>query len=1143
MKRFLSFFLFTALLAVAVVSCKKEPVVLTAPTISGVVPAINSAEVSWSSVNMATSYVLQVRPVGGDWASAGTSSATTATVSGLSPETDYEVQVKAQGGEDTKESPFSAAYTFKTLAAAPTVLGTPSITSVTPAAKSADVAWSAVDKATSYVLQLRAIGADWIDVATATTTSATVTGLTPKTEYEVQVKAKADGADDSPFSSPSKFTTTEVSFNYPLSVDDVDDLVTWINEKAIFCEAGNTITLAADMDLTGKTLTTIATFAGVFDGAGKTIKGLTAPLFGELLESAEVKNVVVDATSAINWTAEIEDMTGIAFVAAKSAGKVINCSAAGTIKVKSDNAGRIYCAGIVGQSEKGYVEGCKFTGSIDVELTTNSKSCSSIAGIVARAGHADKAGQVIVKDCVNEGNIKFLFSGPSKGMQKFGIGGVLGQTPSVANATNDHGIVEGCTNKGNIEWEYPAGGSGSYPALGGVAGIIEGQLRNANNYGKVSYKGGYEVAPTDASIGGVAGYVTGNTSDCHNFGTVTTDSAFAGGTSMAQSGGNTSFSTFGGVFGNAGPFIKDATYAGDLGVTMENCTNEGEVNLKCYMVSSGGPQMCYGGVVGASTANMKDCHNKKAVTIKSQTKTMNAGGVCGYLEANMENCSNSAPIVLDGVSADNPKVATTQAYFGGVYGMVTTGSTINNVKNTGNVTFKDAITCDGVLSYVGGIAGSYKGGYVLSNAENTGAVTVESASPICLGGLCGAFNGEMSNSKNSGKVAYTNSYISPTDGKQAEVGGLIGYANAYLTSCENTGTVTCTPEGGFAGGLIGSHGANTNVPVVVHKGCIVNCNVEGAATKGSVLGKFRYVPSDSFKLTSVAFGTDDAPFTISGGAAALPVVGDAKGHNVECLAAKAFWYGGKQYSIVKLADNRWWMAAPLAYVPEGKTVSSDPKEDSGIWYTYTVDNKVAVPSTDNNNGYLYDYPTAMGKKFEDITFGTSADWDKTDYNYRSFEGAQGICPPGWYIPTRADFLKLVGASNKDDTRGESAAVEDASAVYWVASHKGSTVKRFNEAGWNFSFLGARNKTSTTQVGAYNVTVTDASKCSVSEWIGKPALNQVMSSTAYKPNATGTSFQYFVMMSTFTSAYPDGRLSLSYGQVLQGVEVRCIRKAE
>ena len=53
----------------------------------------------------------------------------------------------------------------------------------------------------------------------------------------------------------------------------------------------------------------------------------------------------------------------------------------------------------------------------------------------------------------------------------------------------------------------------------------------------------------------------------------------------------------------------------------------------------------------------------------------------------------------------------------------------------------------------------------------------------------------------------------------------------------------------------------------------------------------------------------------------------------------------------------------------------------------------------------------------------------------------------------------------------------------------------------------------------------------------------MSSTAYKPNAGGTSFQIFALMSTFTSAYKDGRLTISYAQYLQGVEVRCIRKAE
>ena len=114
--------------------------------------------------------------------------------------------------------------------------------------------------------------------------------------------------------------------------------------------------------------------------------------------------------------------------------------------MKSDDAQRIFCAGVVGYSGTGYVEGCKFTGSVDVELTTSSASCSAIAGVAARVGHADMAGKTIVKNCVNEGTVKFLFSGPSKAMLKFGVGGVIGQTPSVADAPTNHGIVEGCTN-------------------------------------------------------------------------------------------------------------------------------------------------------------------------------------------------------------------------------------------------------------------------------------------------------------------------------------------------------------------------------------------------------------------------------------------------------------------------------------------------------------------------------------------------------------------------------------------------------------------------------------------------------------------------------------------------------------------------
>ena len=53
----------------------------------------------------------------------------------------------------------------------------------------------------------------------------------------------------------------------------------------------------------------------------------------------------------------------------------------------------------------------------------------------------------------------------------------------------------------------------------------------------------------------------------------------------------------------------------------------------------------------------------------------------------------------------------------------------------------------------------------------------------------------------------------------------------------------------------------------------------------------------------------------------------------------------------------------------------------------------------------------------------------------------------------------------------------------------------------------------------------------------------MCSTPYMPNPAGDNVQYFCMMSTFTAANPLGKLSLSYGNYLYGMELRCIRKAD
>lgn len=925
--------------------------------------------------------------------------------------------------------------------------------------------------------------------------------------------------------------------------------------------------LGNDIDCTEVEIVPAESYAGTFDGKGFTIKNLAASnaLFAKLTETGVVKDVNIDATCAINWTDPIPDQTGVSFIVSSSNGLVKNCNVAGNIKVEAEDAGRIFCAGVVGESVKGYVESCTFSGSIDIELK-KSASFSAIAGVAAMVGSADMKGKVIVKDCENSGSIKFLFSGASKAMKEFGVGGVVGATMTTPSAADDNGIIENCINRGNIEWQYPAGGKGSYPALGGVVGIVEGQLKSCKNYGTVNYSGGKEVAATDASIGGVAGYVTQGASDCHNYGDIVVDSAFAGGTSKNQNGGNTSYSTFGGVFGNAGPFAADNTNCASQGILVENCSNEASFTIKPYMIATGGPQMCYGGVVGASTANMKNCQNKGNLVFESQTKTINAGGIVGFLEANMEDCTNSGSVTVNGASASHPTAITVQAYMGGILGQVTKGSVIKNVKNTGNVTIEDMYSCGdpsnstyNILSYIGGIMGTYKGGITLNGAENTGAVINKCNIPVVLGGIGGALNGALSNLKNSGAVTNQTSYCSTIVGKEPEVGGIAGYSYGNYTNVESTGNITNAAAGGATGGIVGGYNSDKDA-VTNWNACKVDCTISGAATAGAFLGRFRYnsASDDKYNFATINAGVDGG-MEVAGGAASLPLVGNINGAHVfncvnlvvngvatvqfeEDLENNKFTYAGKEYPIIKLADNRYWMAAPLAYVPAGKKVSSNPVEDAGIWYTYTVVDGKAVPNTSRTDAYLYDYGTAIGKSHSDLTFGTQANWESG--NYRDFEGTQGICPPGWYIPTYSDFLNLVGNGPKDETRGIDTAPNDNTALYYVAEFEGSSVPRFNEAGWNFSFLASRNKASNTQTGSYNVAaLIDATKCTNPDWYGKPGLNQVMSSTAYKPNTAGTSFTYFVLMSTFSTKYIDGRLNISQAQYLQGVEVRCIRKAD
>lgn len=239
-----------------------------------------------------------------------------------------------------------------------------------------------------------------------------------------------------------------------------------------------------------------------------------------------------------------------------------------------------------------------------------------------------------------------------------------------------------------------------------------------------------------------------------------------------------------------------------------------------------------------------------------------------------------------------------------------------------------------------------------------------------------------------------------------------------------------------------------------------------------------------------------------------------------------FVYDGVSYNIKTMKDGRKWMTDPLRFVPSGKTPSTNPADPVGIWYPYTID---GVAATDEasiaSRGFLYDAATAMG------VAEINAD------NYKTLAGTQGICPKGWYIPTTDDFIALVGNANASFGQ----VVE--SGPYWDAEYKGGRVKTMDADGWNWGFNGVINRTDASKTGAYLKTVTNSNNCSVEEYLGRLSMTFITGSTANPSISSNGNIQFVGLMSTFTSSYKEGRLSIAYHNYLSGYPVRCIKAKE
>lgn len=251
------------------------------------------------------------------------------------------------------------------------------------------------------------------------------------------------------------------------TVDELMQFAADVNAGAYDGKTDAVVSLEADLDLSGKTWTSIGCadsnanvphyFSGKFYGNGHTISNLDfSSTYGNILYESlgffgYIKNAVIsDLTvqGSVNVT-EPKEFTALGLIVGESDNSTIrNC-----VSDISFTSSEIYLAGYIGlcgYASNSTIEYCQSKGDISITRSDNDPSSLYVGGIVGYAGGASE-----IRYCANTVNIE------ATAIHVGGIAGSLGSgNPSVTNCySTGKLIVRGLPFGGNI---------------GGIVGTING---------------------------------------------------------------------------------------------------------------------------------------------------------------------------------------------------------------------------------------------------------------------------------------------------------------------------------------------------------------------------------------------------------------------------------------------------------------------------------------------------------------------------------------------------------------------------------------------------------------------------------------------------------------------------------------------
>jgi len=258
--------------------------------------------------------------------------------------------------------------------------------------------------------------------------------------------------------------------------------------------------------------------------------------------------------------------------------------------------------------------------------------------------------------------------------------------------------------------------------------------------------------------------------------------------------------------------------------------------------------------------------------------------------------------------------------------------------------------------------------------------------------------------------------------------------------------------------------------------------------------------------------------------------------NNEHLEDGFITYDGARYDVVQMQDGKWWMAQNLRYIPAGLTPSSDlTAVTAGIFNPLKVNaGQTALEFTTDAativaNGYLYQAECALGVAVGSLTSVEAA---------QALEGAQGICPTGWHIPTIADIIGLIG-------KAVSPIETDTTAPYYDSATGNGSIALLNADGFNMDAFGAitiqdNTKTSGTYMGfmtAYKDKIATGMFCG-SSYAG------VTYNTSADPESGIKNLQFYGFM-PMTNKSAEAQYTCNGTKVSYRIAapVRCVRNAE